>query len=468
MRDILQFACDEARRRGVAFADARAGEALGTSILLQDGRADKLSQYTERRLGVRVLFGGAWGFASSEEGTRDGALAALEAALSMARASARLPSELTEVAEVAPVQDTVRLEPDTDPRSVPIAGKMRDLMALEQAMTAVAGDETVNTMVSYSDNVMTTYVANTRGTLIETVTPRASVGMSITVARAGLLQRWGERRAARMGYELVRAVPMDLAREAAATALSLLDASPAPSGRFPVVFHPSVTGLFSHEAIGHNAEADLVLAGESIVEGKLGQRIASDVVTIIDESDHGRSWGSYVYDSEGTPAQRRVLIENGILVGLMHSLTTAPRFGVAPNGSARAQDAGCRPQVRMSNTFIKPSDEDLPLEALIGDIDLGVYARGGQSGYVMCEKGQFTCSVGAGRIIRHGELAEAIRDVSMSGMTLETLHNIDLVGSDLSMEWPGTCGKGGQGMPNNCGGPSIRIKELVVGGQVGL
>jgi len=469
MRDVVRWVCDEAKRRGAAFADARAGETVGSSILLQDGRADKLSQYIQRRLGVRVLLDGAWGFASSEDATRDGARQAVEAAIDMARASAKLPCDLTEVCDLPPIEDEERVAAEVDPRSVAFAEKMAAMRRLEETMAQVAAGKAVNTVASYSDSVAVTYVANTRGTLIFGEAPRVWMSAGLTVQDGGLRQRWGERKAARCGYELVRdTTPDEIAGEAARIAVSLLSTAPPPSGKMPVVFHPSVTGLFTHEAIGHNAEADLVLAGESIIEGKLGQRIASECVTIVDDSDRGTNWGAYKYDSEGTPARERMLIDKGILVGLMHSLTTAPRFGVEPTGSARAQDAGYRPIVRMSNTYIKPAEQPIELADMIRDIDVGLYVKGGQSGYVMCEKGQFTCRVGEGWMIRDGELAEHVRDVCVNGMTLETLHNIDLVGSDFTLEWPGMCGKNGQGMPNNCGGPHIRITELVVGGLAGV
>jgi len=469
MKDLVQWVCDEAKRRGAAFADARSGSASGSGVFLQDGRAERLSQWTSRRLGVRVMRGGAWGFATTEDTTRAGAEAALDAALAMARASEKLPCDLADIAPVDPVVDTVVIAPEVDPRSVGTAEKVRCLEGFERAMVERARDLAVNTTVSYSDTSLTDILANTRGTLLEVRTVRTWLGAGLTVQRDGLRQRAFERRAAQRGYELVReTTPEELSIRAADVALSLLDASLPPSGKFPVVFSPGVTGLFTHEAIGHNAEADLVLAGTSIVEGKLGETIGSELVTIIDESDLGTTWGSYKYDSEGTPAQRRVIIENGVLRGLMHSLTTASHFGVSPNGSARARDAGCRPQVRMSNTYIKPAEGNIQLEDVIRGIDLGLYAKGGHGGYVMCEKGQFTCHVGEGRMIRNGQLAEPVRDVAVNGMTLEALHNIDMVASDFSLDWPGMCGKAGQGMPNNCGGPHIRIKELVVGGQTEL
>ena len=147
----------------------------------------------------------------------------------------------------------------------------------------------------------------------------------------------------------------------------------------------------------------------------------------------------------------------------MHCLEAAAKMGAKPNGSARAQDYSNRPIIRMSNTFIEPGESSF--EDLVKGIDLGIYLRGGEYGYVFCERGQYTCHAGEAVMIRNGELAEQLRDVSVAGMTLETLANIDMVSNDFEMKMPGMCGKDGQGMYVDNGGPHIRVKELVVGGQ---
>jgi len=144
-------------------------------------------------------------------------------------------------------------------------------------------------------------------------------------------------------------------------------------------------------------------------------------------------------------------------------LETAAKMGVAPNGSARAQGFSSRPIVRMSNTFIAPGR--MSFEELLKDIDLGVYLRAGEWGYVFCERGQYTCPAGEDYLIRHGELAEHLQDASISGLTLETLLNADAVSSDFELNMPGMCGKSGQGIYINAGGPHVRVREVVVGGQ---
>jgi TldD protein len=226
----------------------------------------------------------------------------------------------------------------------------------------------------------------------------------MTALENGLRQTAHERRAGISGFELVEETsPEEFSIRAAHRAIQLLSAKPAPAGSFPAVFHPSIAGLLVHEALGHNAEADQVWSGESILEGKLGQKIASDLVTIVNDPTIPNSYGSYKYDSEGTPGQRRVIIEKGVLKGFLHSLETASNFGASPNGSARAQNYAYRPVVRMSNTFMEPGQATF--EEIIKPIERGIFLERGQWGYVFVERGQYTCHADSGRMIEHGTLA---------------------------------------------------------------
>ncbi len=463
MKDLLQSICDRAVRSGASFADARVFESEYTGIFRQDGRADKLNQGSSLGLGVRVLKNNAWGFASVADFDKDMATAALESALAMAEASAAR-SEEADVARIEPVQDVITAKVEIDPRAVSVERKMAALQGYEEAAMAVVGDKLANSVISYSDNIQKEYICNSLGTYIENETIRTIVHAMIVAKDNGLLQRGRARVGEPVGFELIeRTSAEDFSVKAADTAVSLLSASPPPAGSFPVIFHPSITGLLTHEAIGHNAEADHIVSGTCIIEGKIGEKIASDLVTIIDDSTIPGKWGSYKYDSEGTPGARRVIIENGVLKGYLHSLETAAKLGMQPNGSARAQGYSNRPIIRMSNTFIQPGKSSF--EDLLKGIDLGVYLKGGEYGYVFSERGQYTCHAGEAYMIRNGELAEHLRDVSVAGMTLDTLMNIDAVADDFEMKMPGQCGKQGQGMYVDNGGPHVRVKELVVGGR---
>lgn len=463
MKDILRSICDKAKARGASFADARVFEAANNSITRQDGRADKLNSGSSVGLGVRVLKDHAWGFASVSDFDKDSAMSALDAAISMAEASSAR-SEKGVVAEMEGAEREVRARVEIDPRTVSVERKMAALEGYEQAAIKIIGDKLANSVVSYTDRVDVETICNTQGTFVRKESIRTIMHTRFVAKDGSILQKASSRIGEPVGFELIeRTSAEDFTLKTARLVLSLLTASPPPAGKFPVIFHPSITGLLTHEAIGHNAEADHVLSGGSIIAGKLGEKIASELVTIIDDSTIPGKWGSFEFDSEGTPGARRVIVEKGVLKGYMHSLETAAKMGVTPNGSARGCDFAHRPIVRMSNTFIEQGQSSF--EDMVKGIDLGIYLKAGEYGYVFSERGQYTCHAGEAVMIRGGELAEQLRDVSVAGMTLETLANIDMVSNDFEMKMPGMCGKDGQWMYVDNGGPHIRVKELVVGGQ---
>jgi TldD protein len=464
MKGLLENIRDKAKRRGVQFMDVRLFEEDSTTVMVQDRKADKVSQGKSSSVGLRVLMDGAWGFASTDVMDSRSLDHCLQAALEMAKASTVRVAHPGAVAEIQPVVDVVRVEVEKDPRSVPLEEKVKRVLDYEKAGMDCARDKLCNTIVSYRDTWTRETICNTAGTLIEQETIRTAIQTVMTAVEGPVRQMAHEAFSEQVGFELLDRISSKVFTEKATQrAVSLLSARRAPSGKFPVVLHPSITGLLVHEALGHNAEADHVFNGQSIIEGKIGEQIASERVTIMDDATIPRLNGSYRYDSEGVPGQKRIIIESGILKSYLHSLETAARFGVEPNGSARAMNGHCPPIVRMSNTFIAPGE--LPFEEILKDIDEGIFMKGGHWGYVFSERGQYTCHSGEGWMIKNGQLGEHLRDVSFSGMTLETLMNIDAVSKDLEFLLPGRCGKSGQGMHINAGGPYVRVKEVVVGGQ---
>lgn len=464
MQDLAEMVVDRARRRGVAFADVRLLEQTGTTILVQDGRADKVSQGRLLGCGVRVLIDGAWGVANTESLSPRALQTCLDEAVQLARASAGQVLDPGMMAETPPTRATETPEFERDPAAVPADEKMRLLTAFERAGVAAGGGHVVNSTVAYGDTRRRYVCANTAGSLVSGEAVRVGVTTTMVAARGGLRQRSMEIRRWSSGFEAVAALAAeDFSVKAARKAVDLLSAKPAPAGPFPVVFHPSITGLLAHEALGHNAEADGVYAGESILAGRLGEVIAAPCVTIVDDSTVPGAYGSYGYDSECTPGRRRPIIENGRLVGYLHSLETAARMGAEPTGSARAEDHTGTPLVRMSNTFVVPGAT--PAAEIFAGIDRGVYLEDGHWGYVYVERGSYVCNAGRGRMIEHGRLGEPLRDVCVTGLTLGTLKDIEAVADDFEMRNPGTCGKRGQGAPVDCGGPHVRVRSLVVGGQ---
>ena len=468
MEDLATYLCDLAKRRGAEFADVRVIRRSGESVLVQDGRADKLAASTDRGVGVRVLVGRCWGFASADSLARRRGERCVDDALALAAASKAFVSDPAMIATPARVEAEDRTDPAVPPGAMPVAEKIARLLQYERCGRAAAdgGGRIVNSIVSYAEAWQEGVLANTVGTIVRTAGSRAVVTTLFVASDGEILQRGTEHRGIVGGAELLRQTePEAFSGRAARKAVAALAAKPAPAGRFTIIFHPSITGLLVHEALGHNAEADAVWAGQSILEGRLGEDLAAPGVSIYDDSTLPGMFGSFAYDSEGTAARRRPIIENGRLVAFLHSLETAAKFKVEPTGSARAQSYDCRPIVRMSNTFM--ASGGVPLEEMLRGVARGVYLEDGHWGYVFVQKGQFICHAGQARMIENGALGEPLRDVSVSSMTLDVLKNIDAIGDDFEMKMPGMCGKDGQSAPTDCGGPHVRIADVVVGGQHG-
>ncbi|MEM2904477.1 MAG: TldD/PmbA family protein [Candidatus Bathyarchaeia archaeon] len=460
---MIEYLLGEATRAGAEFMDVRINERTGTRVSVQDGRADEIYSSKVFGAGIRVLIDGMWGFASTNILERDELSRCLKEAASMARAAKGRALERGEVAEPPAVRGRAATPVRRDPRDVDVEQKVKAVFELEKAARTL-DPRMVNTIVGYGESILKETVANTYGVYAESEAVRTIVSCFVTAKEGDLRQSAVEIRGGLKGFELLEGLdPEAFSVTAAKKALGLLKAEKAPAGRFPVVFNPAVTGLFAHEAIGHNAEADGVWAGMSILEGKVGQQVAAETVSIYDDATIEGAYGSYAYDSEGVPGQRKCLVKDGVLQGFMHSLETAKKFEAAPTGSARADGHQSRPIVRMSNTYIAPGEWSF--EEIIRETREGILLKGGYWGYVFVERGQFTCNAEEAWTIKNGELKEHLRNVSVSGLTLEALQDIDAVSKDFELKLPGICGKGGQGMYVDGGGPYLRVKQLVVGGQ---
>ncbi len=250
----------------------------------------------------------------------------------------------------------------------------------------------------------------------------------------------------------------EAAQKALGRAQTLSKAVPCKKEKMTVVLDPHMTGVLSHEAVGHACEADGVVEGESLLKGKVGERIGNELVTIIDDPT-ATDFGAYAYDDEGIKGMPQMLVNKGILEGYINDLKTAKETGQKPNGHARAMDYSCLAQVRMSNTYFqkgKDSHED------IFDIKKGVYLKGMKGGSVDIYSGGFMFRAAECFEIVNGEITRPLKEATITGNILETLNKIELVGKDFGTS-PGICGKGAQEVPVSDGGPHIRIKDVSVG-----
>ncbi len=265
------------------------------------------------------------------------------------------------------------------------------------------------------------------------------------------------------GFEVIEEEnPEVVGVKAADKAVRLLDAKLPPAGKIPVIMDQKLTGVFMHEALGHAAEADHVLYGESILRGKLGEEIAYEGLTVADDPTIENSHGYYRYDDEGARSRRTEIIKNGVLVSYLHTRETAGRLNAMPTANARAADYSEIPLVRMSNTVIEEGDWDF--EDMRADVRFGIYAKGMRGGQVDTVRGEFQFSAEEAFLIENGVPSRRLKNVSLSGRTLDVLKDIDAVGNDKKRGSIGFCGKDGQEVPVSEYAPHVRVKKILVGG----
>lgn len=264
------------------------------------------------------------------------------------------------------------------------------------------------------------------------------------------------------GFELFDQVaPEELALKAATRGVMMLGARKSPAGQFPVVLSSEAGGTMVHEAIGHGLEADLVQAGTSVYKGRIGEQVASELITVIDDATIPHARGSFGFDSEGTAAQKTVLVEKGILKGYMYDRLSAMKEDCASTGNGRRESYRSRPIVRMTNTLIAPGESD-PAE-ILKSVNNGLFVRKMGGGQVNTVTGDFVFEVSEGYLIENGEVAEPVRGATLAGNGPEVLKKITMVGSDLGFGI-GTCGKDGQGVPVADAQPTLLITGITVGG----
>ncbi|MFH1060995.1 MAG: TldD/PmbA family protein [Pseudomonadota bacterium] len=316
--------------------------------------------------------------------------------------------------------------------------------------------------VTYQERVQQVRIVNSQG--VDAVDRRTHLVLLVhcIAADGGVVQTGLETAGGVIGLEIFdRTSPEEVARIAARRAVQMLSARPAPGGAMPVVLHSSAGGTMVHEAVGHGLEADLVLEGMSVYQDRIGQRVASPLITVLDDATIPNRRGSCGYDDEGAPSQRNVLIADGVLKGYLCDRLSALKLGGATSASGRRESYRFRPIPRMSNTIIAPGSDDA--EAIIADTPNGLLVKKMGGGQVNTTNGDFVFEVSEGYLIEHGRIGQPVRGATLTGNGPAVLMQIDRVADDLGYSL-GTCGKDGQHSPVADAQPTLRIPSMVVGG----
>ena len=427
------------------FYDVRFVKTKSLTLSLENGRVERVKWDESSGKAFRVLKNGFWGFFSTSEDISD------EDGIKMAEKNSIGRGD-AEIEEIAVEDGSFVLKPKISPEEVPIDEKVNMLRDLERNLR---DDFIVSTRIVYIENVRYFEYRDSCGVEVSYEVPRIGIVIQ-AVGKGDTLQFYSKRLFKPAGFEVFGDEVFDMVNEVRRVLSGLIKAKTPPSGRMNVVVDPSLGGVFIHEAFGHAAEADHVIQGSSILAGKIGEKVADESVNIYDDPTL-MEFGFYPFDDEGVKAERSVIVENGILKGFMHSRETSAKLGGKP-GNARAQGLDF-PIVRMSNTFM--DEGEMSFEELLEEAKNGVYLVGSRGGETNPATGYFQFNAQFGYIIENGELGDMIRDVSLSGNTLEVLREIRL-GRGLEFD-PGFCGKSGQLVPVADGSPPALIKALVGG-----
>ena len=459
MRDIMEEYIDLFEKiiaktiPQVDYIDVRAGMSNNTSILMKDGDVDEINTGISLGARIRVLNNGAWGFAYTTDLSKIDEIT--ETALKLSKS---LKGDV-KLSETEIIKDKIEVDVKIPFKDVSIEEK-KDIM--KEANDAATIDKVNSTTASYSDSEVNELFMNSEGSEIQVKTDRVRMALNASATDGEIIQFGHGSLGGVKGFEVISEVDIEeFGRNIGEKAVRLLDAKPAPSGQFPVIADPELTGVLIHEALGHATEGDLILQNDSILKGKIGEKIASDIVNIFDDASRKDGFGYYPYDVEGVKTKPNQLVKNGELISLLNSRETASKLGMESSGNARSIIAD-QPIVRMSNTYLQPGDNTF--EELIEDLPNGMYLKGSRGGQVDTGKGIFQFNAAEGYLIENGEITTPLRDVSLSGNILETLKNIDAIGNDFKLS-VGFCGKDGQTAPVGDGGPHTRILNALVGGM---
>jgi len=455
--NLIECAADilaAALHNGGDFAEIFLERRDSTSLSCEDNKVEKVVSGVDRGAGIRLIVGDRTLYAHTNDVSAD----------ELMRLANRVADGVTAktpqgVGQFAPkrFESAVKVPPQT----VPVSKKLDLVLSANDA--ARSFDRRIRqVLVRYGDTVQEVTIANSSGGFWQEQRVQTLFLVHAVAAQNGVIQTGYEPVGGTVGFELFEENDLvDVAVRAARRAILMLEADKAPTGVMPVVISSEAGGTMIHEAVGHGLEADLVQKELSKFAGRLGQRVGSPVVTVIDDATIPQKRGSFAIDDEGTPAARTVLIEEGVLRGFLHDLMSTKKDGSEPTGNGRRESFRHKPIPRMTNTMIAPGTSEP--DEIIAETKHGLFVRKMGGGQVNTINGDFMFEVSEGYLIRDGTVGPAVRGAALVGNGPDVIQKIDMVGTDQGFAI-GTCGKDGQGVPVSDAQPTLRIRELTVGG----
>lgn len=456
---VIENVLSAALSRGGDFAEIFVEDKINSSIKLIGGQVENNISGRDYGVGIRILdkFNSIYAYTndSNEENLIE---VARKAAMALNSSKIDLTLNFTRL-KTNNYNPILRL-----PSKILKSDKI-DLLRIGYNAAKDYDDIISQVTVSYLEEEQKIFIANSEGLLADDTRVRTRYAVASVASRNGEMQQGYYAPGASMGFEFYEKIDVaDVAKEASRIAKTMVYADYCTSGTMPVIIDNEFGGVLFHEACGHALEASFVSKGTSAFADKLGQVVASPLVTAIDDGTIQNGWGTTNIDDEGNPTQRNVLIENGVLKSYLIDKLHGRRMGMDPTGSARRQSYKYAPTSRMNNTFIDSGKSTL--EAMISNTETGLYAKKLGGGSVNPATGDFNFAVMEGYIVENGKIIKPVRGATLIGNGTKVLELIDMVGDNLSLG-QGMCGASSGSIPANVGQPSIRVKALTVGGRGG-
>ena len=452
--DLGERVLARALASGGDFAELYAERRSSLSLALDDRKVEGAQSGRDLGASVRVIAGEATYFAYVDGVAEPDLARVADSVAAAVRAEAIGPRPLGELQR--PAGQAIEQRPE----EVEPGSKAEMLRRCDERARAASADVS-QVSAGYNEDHREVQIANSDGLLVADDRTRVRLGVQVVAQRDGRVETGSESLAGHAGFELFGGDFSAIADQAAARALTMLDARPAPAGPTTVVVGNGFGGVLFHEATGHGLEADAVQKRASVYAGRLGERLASPIVVAYDDGSLPGEWGTDAIDDEGTPSQSTRVLDEGRLCYYLYDLTRARKDGSRSTGNGRRQSFRHLPIPRMTNTYIAPGAA--APEDIIGDVKRGVFAKSFAGGQVEPATGNFVFGVSEGYLIENGKVTAPLKGVTLLGNGLDVLQKIDAVGNDLAFK-SGFCGKDGQQVPVGTGQPTVRISTLTVGG----
>lgn len=458
--DLLEKVLGAALGKGAEFSEVFIEARKSNTVRVEEQMVREAARGTVSGVGVRAIMGEKVGYAHTDVLKPEAMMDAAEVAAEIASRSRG--DKVVSLAS-GPSDAEVFSHPRIYPNEIKAADKIDTAMSADEGAREYDG-RISEVLVTLVDTDRSIHIANSEGVFVHDRRIMTTMRVMAVARDADLRQVGGRTLSGTVGYEIFeKESPVEVARDAARQAVTLLEAQEAPAGKMVLVLGNGRGGVLLHEAIGHGFEGDFIRKQTSLFTGRIGEKVATETCTIADDATLPGVRGTLNIDDEGTPGERTVLIENGVLKGFLYDRINAGLMDTVSTGNARRESYRHMPVVRMTNTFMLGGDT--PRDEILASVKRGLYAKRIGGGQVDIASGNFVFEVMEGYLIEDGKIGAPVRGANLIGNGAEILKKIEMVGDDFEMDsGGGTCGKAGQGIPVGNGIPTIKVSEITVGG----